>query len=285
MTTSNGWRPPPIQVIDWLFTHFNDPPASDASFAAAPAGPDAPQWEPEAPPPLRDAGDLEAANDWLQRERTRLRQYTETLMARIRTEHQALVDQKYLNEQTRILGGQELTRKEELLARQSRALQQQALELSRREQALSGQLQQWSQARSELETLSQDRVRTEQETEQLKALLAGLRDETLALQKTREAAQNELEAMTRTFEEHREERARDLARTRANQEEMERRLRALDLAEQAAQRRVADLDDLEVRLREEFEEQERRLADQRRDVAAMYARLRQGAPGAGTTDP
>jgi hypothetical protein len=285
MTTSNGWRPPPIQVIDWLFTHYNDPPAADGPFAAAPAAEEALNWEPESPPPIQDPADLRAANDWLHRERGRLRQYTETQLARIRTEHQSLVQQKYLNEQTMILGGQELTRKEELLARQSRALQQQALELSRREQALCGQLEQWSRARGELETISQVRVQTEQETAQLKSLLGGLRDETLALQKAREETQAELEAMAQALEQHREQRAADLARARANQEEMERRLRALDLAEQVAQRRVADLDDLEVRLREEFEEQERRLADQRRDVAALYARLRQPAPGAATKEP
>ena len=274
MTTSNGWRPPPIQVIDWLFTHYNDQPAP----LAAPSGDGALNWEPEAPPPIQDPADLRAANDWLLRERGRLRQYTETQLARIRTEHQSLVQQKYLNEQTMILGGQELTRKEELVTRQSRALQQQALELSRREQALCGQLEQWSQARGELESLSEVRVRTEQETEQMRALLGGLRDETLALQKARESTQAELEAMTRALDEHRDERAKDLARARSNQEEMERRLRALDLAEQAAQRRVAELDELEVQLREEFEDQERRLAAQRRDVTAMYARLREGAP-------
>jgi len=280
MTTSNGWRPPPIQVIDWLFTHFDSPSLPmghvGSAPAPAPAAPDGPEWEPESPPPLLDAADTRAANEWLRRERDRLRQYTETQLARIRAEHQALLNQKFGNEQTMILGGQELTRKEDLLARQSRALQKQALELSMREQALSGKLEQWSRARGEMDTLSQARVQTEQETEQLRGLLAGLRDETAALQKSREATQAELETMARALEEQREERAKDLARARANQEEMERRLRSLDLAEQAAQRRVAELDELEVRLREEFEEQEQRLAAQRRDVTALYARLRRG---------
>ncbi len=62
----------------------------------------------------------------------------------------------------------------------------------------------------------------------------------------------------------------------ARQAQMERRLRELDRAEQTAHRRPAALDELEARLREEFEEQERRLAAERREVAALYRRLRQG---------
>jgi hypothetical protein len=42
---------------------------------------------------------------------------------------------------------------------------------------------------------------------------------------------------------------------------MEQRLRALGQAEKAAERRSAELEELEVRLREEFEEQERQLAE------------------------
>jgi hypothetical protein len=55
---------------------------------------------------------------------------------------------------------------------------------------------------------------------------------------------------------------------------MEERLNDLEKVEQAAQRRIAELDELEVRLREEFEEQERQLAEQRGEVAALYTRLR-----------
>ena len=114
----------------------------------------------------------------------------------------------------------------------------------------------------------------------MQSLLGGLRDETLALQKSREDTQAELEAMARPWNNT----GSNGPRTWPGPGQSGRDGTApagVDLAEQAAQRRVADLDDLEVRLREEFEEQERRLADQRRDVAAMVARLRQARPEQG----
>jgi chromosome segregation ATPase len=216
-----------------------------------------------------------------------LQQYTEIQLARIRGEHEALVNRIYHSEQTMILGCQELSRKEELLAQQSRVLQQQAGELSQRERALAGQLEQWSKVQGELADLCQARVRTEEETEQQRALLDTLRGEAMALQKSREATQAELEAMARALDEQREARAKEQALTRTHQAQMDKRLRDLDRAEQAVQRRVAELDELEARLREEFEGQERQLAEQRRDITALYARLRQraqegsGAPGDG----
>ena len=102
-----------------------------------------------------------------------------------------------------------------------------------------------------------------------------MRAEALALQKSREATQAELEAMARSLDEQREAREKEQELTRALQVQMEQRRRALDKAEQAAQRRVAELDELEIRLRDEFEQQERQLAERRKDVAALYARLRQ----------
>ena len=56
---------------------------------------------------------------------------------------------------------------------------------------------------------------------------------------------------------------------------MEQRLRALDLAEQSAARRMAELDEMEIRLRDEVEEQERELAHQRQEILALQERLRQ----------
>ena len=75
---------------------------------------------------IQNAADLRAANEWLRRERQRLEQYTQTQLDRIQSDRQALVTQTARNEQMIITGCQELSRKEELLARQSRTLQQQA---------------------------------------------------------------------------------------------------------------------------------------------------------------
>ena len=290
MATFNSTQRNPAQVIDLLFAHVQggrgfsrpapasgwDPPAAPAVAADGPAPTEA------SPPPLvRDAADLRAANDWLQRERRRLQEYTQIQMARIEKEHLALVSRNYLNEQTVILRCQELSRKEELLAQQVRVLQQQTAELSRREQAVASRLEEWSRVQHDLANLCQTRASIEQDTEQLQTLLGTLRAETTALQASREASRAELEALGQALRNERETRAKEQALVRAHQAQMEQRLRELDETEQVAQRRVAELDELEVRLRDEFEEQERQLAEQRREIAALNARLRRPLPGAG----
>jgi hypothetical protein len=270
MTNANDL--PSLQAADWLFSHFGalpwsrQPPGILAAITGTLLPPD-----PEAPPAIQNTGDLAAANEWLQRERQRLQQYTQAQLDRIASEHQALVQRNYQNEQSMILACQELGRKEELVARQTRALQEQAVGLSRREQALARQVEQLSRTQGEL---AQHR-RTEEEAAQQLALLETLRCETAALQKLRETTQAELATMTRELAEQREQRERDQALRRTQQAQMEQRLRALDQAEQAAQRRVAEMDELEAQLRDEFEEQERRLAEKRSEVAALSARLRQ----------
>jgi hypothetical protein len=56
--------------------------------------------------------------------------------------------------------------------------------------------------------------------------------------------------------------------------QMEQRCRTLEKAEEAAKRRLAELDDLEERLREEFETQERQLAQERRELETLRNQLR-----------
>jgi hypothetical protein len=276
MTSTNDPAARQTQAADFLFSHFGaqawgrQPSGTLAEIGGGNLPPDA-----DAPPPIQNQQDLVAANEWLQRERKRLQEYTETQLERIAAEHQALVKRNYQNEQSMILACQELSRKEEMLTRQSRALQDQAAELSRRQHTLSSQLQEWSRSHGELADLTQARARTEQEAAEQRALVDSLRTESLALQKSRELLQAELETMARELSEQREQRERERALTQTQQSQMEERLRALDRAEQAAQRRVADLDELEAQLRDEFEDQERRLAEQRREVASLSARLRQ----------
>jgi hypothetical protein len=54
---------------------------------------------------------------------------------------------------------------------------------------------------------------------------------------------------------------------------MEQRYLALEKSEEAARRRLAELDDLEERLRQEVEEQERQLAQERQDMETRRAKL------------
>ena len=146
MTTPNDADVFATQAVDWIFTYYATQPTWDRHSLGVPVGAPAnyPRAGMEAPPEIKEASDLRAANEWLQREWDRLKQYTEIQLARIQRESQALLSQNHLNEQTMILGCQELSRKEELLARQSRALQQQAANLSQRETALTEQFDQWS---------------------------------------------------------------------------------------------------------------------------------------------
>src|SRR5215813_5205334 len=103
------------QVVDWLFARMG----GDSGHAPLPAGQPRAEGPPEvaetAPPEVRSADDLKLASDWLRRERRQLEAYTRAQLARIQEEHQAVVGQNYLHEQTLILRSQDLTRKEEML--------------------------------------------------------------------------------------------------------------------------------------------------------------------------
>ncbi len=272
---------PATQALDWVFTYYASRPTWDRQMLSTPVAPGpAVLATMDGPPEVKDADDLRAANAWLQREWERLRQYTQLQLGRIQKESQELVNQNHLNEQAMIQACQELSRKEELLTRQSRALQQQAAALSGREAALVEQLGAWSQAQAEFPVLREQHQRTEQEAAQAQALLESLRGELQGVQQARQATQAELETLAQAAEEQRAAREKEQALTRALQAEMEQRRRALERAEQAAQRREAELDELEARLRAEFEEQDRQLSERRREVNALYARLRQEGPRA-----
>jgi chromosome segregation ATPase len=224
--------------------------------------------EVDAPPAINDPADVQVAYEWLRRERKRLDAYTSAQLARLRSEHEALVRQNYNNEQMLIVKSQELSRKEECLTAQSRTIQQQGLELSQREQALAGQLQEWCKAQEGLDTVRQ-------ETEVHQSMLAALATETAALQKTREEARADLEALAVALEQQREARARDEALYRARQAELEKRLEDADRAETVARQRMAEFDAVEERMLREMEDQEKQMAAERREFAALQSRLNQ----------
>src|SRR5262249_28777664 len=73
---------------------------------------------PAEPPVIHGPADLRAANEWFQRERQRLQQYTQNQLARIQEDRQALLGQNYIKEQTLIVRAQELSRQEQLVALQ-----------------------------------------------------------------------------------------------------------------------------------------------------------------------
>jgi chromosome segregation ATPase len=268
------------QILDWLFSRIGgsggEPPIEGKPERANddPASLAAP---PPAPPALTGPADLQAAHEWLLRERKRLEAYTEAQLRRLHGEHQAMLQQNYLNDQGLVLRCQEVSRKEELLASQSRALQRQAEEVARREQALAEQLTQWWKAHEELANVQQLHANVAQEATAQQAMLGSLQSEIAALQQSREAARADLEAMAVAIESQRDARAKHQALLTAQQAQLAGRLESADRAEAAASRRLAELEELEVRLYREISEQERQLAAERRELRALEDRLRRGA--------
>jgi chromosome segregation ATPase len=219
--------------------------------------------------------DLQAAYDWLLRERKRLDGYTNAQLAKIQNEHAAMITRHYTNEQVMILRSQELANKEDFLTRQTRGLQQQAQQLAERETALGEQREQLCKAHEEFAALQQSCTGVRRDAEVQQALLDTLRMETGAVQRDREKTREDLEVMEKRLQEQREARASEQALYAARQSQLDQRFNALEKAEEAAQQRLAELDDLETRLRDEIEERETQLAAERRSVEALTAQLRQ----------
>src|SRR5262245_25855917 len=110
-----GGACPSTQIVDWLFSRIggnggDEPPPESkpersndvsASLAAPPPN----------PPAVTSAADLQAAHEWVLRERKRLESYTEAQLRRLHGEHQAQLQQSYLNEQGLVLRCQEVSRK------------------------------------------------------------------------------------------------------------------------------------------------------------------------------
>jgi hypothetical protein len=244
------------EAADHLFCHLEGsggmawPARLTEAVAYEPAPP---PGEAELPPAVR------AAHEWLRREKARLEAYTRAQLARIYAERQQAAGQNYLAEQALILRTQELNRKEEFLARQVRSLQEQAAQLAQREQALLGGLQEQRHGQEEwcaVQKASQD-LRHEADGQQ--ALLAALRAETSALQAARDAARADLGALEAALPAQRAALAAEQAALAAYRSQLERRAEALAQEETAMQRRQAEIDDLEARLCQEAEAQERQL--------------------------
>jgi hypothetical protein len=270
------------QVLDFLFARLGgntnlEPPAAAPTLAhtpaSAPTRAEAPA-KPTPPPEVRSPEDFRAGAEWLQRERQRLEAYTRAQLARIQEERQALAKQQSLNEQTLVLRAQEVTRKEELVLTQGRAVQQQSEDLTQREQALAAQLHQWWQTNQQLVALEEASHTAREDAARHQALLDALRTETAALHQARENTRAELREMLSGIEELRRTREREEAGLEARRQQLLRRLDEADRSALAAERRQAELDDLEALLRRECDEQERELRLRRQELDAAEQRLR-----------
>src|SRR5262249_18997265 len=163
-----------------------------------------------------------------QRERQRLEAYTRAQLTRIHQEHQAALQQGYLNEQALIMRSQELARREEMLQAQGRAVQQQAQEVSGRERALSEQLAQWWQANEQVAAVEEAGEVARRDAAHHQAVLGALQAETAALQQAREAARAELENVLASSRDQQQARAREEAALAERKAQLERRLYAAE---------------------------------------------------------
>lgn len=253
------------QALDWLFSRLGGQSAPEYLVAEEPV--DMPA---ASAPEIRTPEDLKLANEWIGRERRRLEAYTRGQLERIQQEHQALLKQTYLTEQSLILRSQQLTRKEELLLSRGQAIQQDAQDLAQREQALANMLHQYYQADQNLANIQAET----REAERQRALAETLLSETRAMQQAREDARAELEGLLSATKEHRETRTKEEVAMKARQEQLEQRLLAAEKALLAADQRQAEMDDYETRLRAEVEEQERELSLQRQVTEALSQKLK-----------
>jgi hypothetical protein len=275
-----------LRALDCVFTQLGGNPPPEPEDYAGSSGQAAPQQEGAAagalplsevqpPPKVETQADLQAAYDWLLWERKRLEGYTNAQLTRIQNEHAAMIAKHYTNEQVMILRTQELANKEDFLTRQTRGLQQEALQLADREKALAEQREQLCKLHEEFAALRESCTGVRRDADVQQALLETLRLETVAVQRTREQAGQDLEAMEKRLQEQQAGRADEQALYAARQAQLDQRCDALEKAEDAAQRRLAELDELEARLRGEIGEREKQLVTERAAVEALARQLRQ----------
>jgi hypothetical protein len=231
---------------------------------------------PPSPPPALDSPEgFKAAYEWFLKERARLEDYTREQFADFEALQASQLARHYQSEASLTMRAQEVNREMQFLAAQSQALKARARELADRENALAGQMARFSKAQDELITIQKSSANIELDTEIQQASLEQMRRETAQLQVEEAAARESFAAIEAELAERQrawEKKQADLA---ARVQAMEQRYQAMEKAEAAAKRRLAELDDLEDHLREEFESQQRQLVFERQELAGLYAELRE----------
>ncbi|MBI3409861.1 MAG: hypothetical protein HY040_16100 [Planctomycetes bacterium] len=276
---------PHTNAVDYLFSQMiggGDPPAIAGAGSVMP-GPLTTPREPLAlgeinpPPPIQSEADLQSAYQWLVAERRRLENYTRGQFQRLQAEHQTILGQSYFNEQKLIARFQEMARQEEYLSHQSRVLQRREQELAEREGALAQQMEHFCNVQNDLGQVVQTNETIRQDTDVQRQLLEALRSESAHLQKAKEEARTDLQAIEAALREHQEARAREQVDFTDRINQLEQRCRQLEETEKAAQRRLAELDELEAEMKLDFEEQERLLAHERREMEGLRKALNPAA--------
>jgi hypothetical protein len=276
ITVSRSNDPPPTITVDALFARLHDergsaPPQQQGD---GPESHTIPSDQGggigmQPPPPLESPADLQIAHEWLQAETARLEAYTRNQFAAIQQQHQALLAKQFRSEEALALRAQELNREMKFLGSQSEDLQNRARELAEREAALGAHMERLANAEQEI--LSNP---IREDAGAHRTLLERLRADAAQLQAAGADAHTDAAAWEAALKERQQAWEHNHATLVARQVAMEQRYATLEKAEAASQRRLAELDEVEQLLRTEFEQQERRLALDREEIAILRARLR-----------
>ncbi len=264
MSGLNGSHPLQAPAVDCLFVQMAEGNGAGRSVVPRaelrpPPTQEPPADWPDPPADLENIPELREAYRWLQGERRRLEEYTRTQFAAIQQRHQAILAQHFRNEENLALRTQELNREMTFLAAQTKIIQERAAELAQREQALA---EREAQMRLHHDSAPPPLAESDWPADA-------------------EAAPNELAEVANALKEHQAIWESKQAAIAGRLAQMEQRYLALEQAEEAARRRMAELDELENRLMQEFEKQERELALERRQVATLHARLHLDRKGEG----
>jgi hypothetical protein len=280
MTVSRPNPSPRTLSVDALFARLHDERAGYAAPLPSAAGQDpggngsSTLAELQPPPTLQDPADVEVAHEWLKSERARLEAYTRSQFAAIQQQHQSLLAKQFRSEEALALRAQELNREMKFLASQSEALQNRARELAERETTLTMHMEKLASAEREFLAVQQTGNNLGEVAEGHRALLEQLRADMARLQAAGADARTEASAFEAALKERQEAWEQKHAAQVARQEEMERRYEALERGEEASQTRLAELNDLEELLRTEFDQEEKRLAQERQEIDVLRAKLR-----------
>jgi chromosome segregation ATPase len=279
-----------VESLDWLFGNLagkmtgNVIPAevydsarfrSNPVSAAVVSGQADALAAPTQPPPALDSPTgVQAAYEWFRAERERLAEFTRFQFAAVQQHQQEDLARHYRSEQQLAARSQELNRELQFLASQSQALQARARELAQWENALSVQAQKLMQAHGDLLHIQKTSTDVERDTEVQQARLEQMRAEMAQLQTVEAAARATFASFDSTLAERQKAWEQKQADLTARQTAMEQRYDALEKAEAAAKSRLAELDDLEDHLRQEFENQQQQLVRDRKEIEALYTELR-----------
>lgn len=238
-----------IQCIDHLFSVLAgaEPPREAPRPAVEPngTGPQSAAWS----APTAWQADYE----WIQEEKKRLEAYTLSQLTLVRQQRDELQQRKNSTEQAMIQREQELNRQARLLANAGEILKRREQTVAERETALTSQAQVLAQVQDQVRALQQTRDQLQHEIEQHGLQLEQERLQATQLKEAIRAARIELFNYEKPLKERQKAWEREQATLAAARTQLEQRRAALEKEEEAMKRRLAEVEELESRLRGNYQ--------------------------------